>query len=108
MSKELLKKGGRADAHITVGPGEARRARSRLIVGDFGKVAGFTLMEVLVAIAIFVIVGALAMGGYNELVKQSDIVSVSAARTRAVQSTSRKNRAILLVLITSITAGAGD
>jgi general secretion pathway protein J len=47
---------------------------------------GFTLLEVLIAIAIFTIVGALAMGGYNELVKQSEIVGVSAARTRAVQS----------------------
>lgn len=43
-------------------------------------------MEILVAVAIFVIVGAMAMGGYNELVKQSDIVEVSATRTRAVQT----------------------
>jgi general secretion pathway protein J len=48
--------------------------------------AGFTLLEVLIAVAIFVIVGTLALGGYNELVKQSDIVDASAARTRAVQS----------------------
>jgi general secretion pathway protein J len=46
---------------------------------------GFTLMEVLVAVAIFVIVGALAFGGYNELSRQSDIVEAGAARTRAVQ-----------------------
>ena len=46
---------------------------------------GFTLLEVLIAVAIFVIVGALAMGGYNELVKQSEIVESSNARTRAVQ-----------------------
>jgi general secretion pathway protein J len=44
-------------------------------------------MEVLVAVAIFVIVGALAMGGYNQLAKQSDIVETSAKRTRAVQRT---------------------
>lgn len=80
----MSKEGKRADAHITVGPGEARTGRNGLCGGGVAK--GFTLMEVLVAIAIFVIVGALAMGGYNELVKQSDIVSVSAARTRAVQS----------------------
>jgi len=55
----------------------ARRRRAR----------GFTMMEVLVAVAIFVIVGALAMGGYNELVKQSDMVETSAKRTRAVQRT---------------------
>jgi general secretion pathway protein J len=50
------------------------------------RAAGFTLLEVLIAIAIFVIVGALAMGGYNELVKQSEIVADNANRTRAVQS----------------------
>jgi general secretion pathway protein J len=49
--------------------------------------SGFTLLEVLIAVAIFVIVGALAMGGYNELIKQSDHVGENAARTRAVQST---------------------
>lgn len=48
--------------------------------------AGFTLLEVLIAIAIFVVVGTLAMGGYNELVKQSEIVERSNARTRAVQN----------------------
>lgn len=47
---------------------------------------GFTLVEVLVAIFIFAIVAAIAMGGYNELAKQSDIVSEGAARTREVQS----------------------
>jgi general secretion pathway protein J len=47
---------------------------------------GFTLLEVLIAVAIFVVVGALAMGGYNELVKQSEIVAKSNARSRAVQS----------------------
>lgn len=52
--------------------------------------AGFTLVEVLVAVAIFVIVGALAMGGYNELVKQSDIVEANAKRTRAVQRTMQR------------------
>jgi general secretion pathway protein J len=44
------------------------------------------LLEVLIAVAIFVIVGALAMGGYNELVKQSDIVEASNKRSRQVQS----------------------
>ena len=47
---------------------------------------GFTLLEVLVAVAIFAIVGMLAMAGYNELITQSDIVERSASRTRAVQS----------------------
>jgi general secretion pathway protein J len=47
---------------------------------------GFTLIDVMVAVAIFVVVGALAMGGYNELIKQADIVERNAKRTRAVQS----------------------
>ncbi|HLS81816.1 MAG TPA: type II secretion system minor pseudopilin GspJ [Steroidobacter sp.] len=49
--------------------------------------SGFTLLEVLVAVAVFAIVGALAMGGYNELTRQSDIVEENASRTRAVQRT---------------------
>lgn len=51
-----------------------------------GTARGFTLLEVLIAVAIFVIVGMLAMTGYNELMSQSDRVEESAARTRAVQS----------------------
>ena len=47
---------------------------------------GFTLLEVLIAMAIFVVVGAMAMGGYNELVKQSEIVESSNVRSRAVQT----------------------
>ncbi len=50
------------------------------------RARGFTLLEVLVAVFIFAIVGMLAMGGYNELVKQSDIVESNASRTRAVQA----------------------
>jgi general secretion pathway protein J len=59
-------------------------------VRDSGRESGFTLVEVLVAIFIFAIVSAIAMGGYNELVKQSDIVDAGAARTRAVQQTMQR------------------
>ncbi|MGH8185818.1 MAG: type II secretion system minor pseudopilin GspJ [Steroidobacteraceae bacterium] len=55
-----------------------------------GRQRAFTLLEVLVAVAVFVIVGALAMTGYNELVKQSGMVESSAQRTRAVQDTVRR------------------
>jgi general secretion pathway protein J len=48
--------------------------------------AGFTLVEILVAMFIFAIVGVMAMGGYNELSKQRDILESTATRTRAVQS----------------------
>jgi general secretion pathway protein J len=47
---------------------------------------GFTLLEVLVAVAIFTVVGILAMTGYNELSDQSSRVETGAARVRAVQS----------------------
>lgn len=60
------------------------------VVRSSSRESGFTLVEVLVAIFIFAIVSAIAMGGYNELVKQSDIVDAGAARTRAVQQTMQR------------------
>ena len=50
------------------------------------KSLGFTLLEILVAIAIFAIVGMMAMLGYNELVSQSERIDAGAGRTRAIQS----------------------
>jgi len=47
---------------------------------------GFTLLELIVSIAIFTIVGALAMGGYNQLVKQSSIAQDKMQRVRKVQA----------------------
>jgi general secretion pathway protein J len=48
---------------------------------------GFTLLEVLVAVAIFAVLGMLAMTGYNQLAQQSDRLGESMKRTRAVQMT---------------------
>ena len=47
---------------------------------------GFTLLEVLVAVFIFAIVGMLAYGGYNQLARQSDILEAGASRTRMIQA----------------------
>jgi general secretion pathway protein J len=48
---------------------------------------GFTLVEVMVAIAIFVIIGAMAMGGYNNLAQRSEQAQLTAARSRDIQAT---------------------
>jgi len=47
--------------------------------------SGFTLLEVLVAMAIFAIVAYMAYGGFGAVLKQQQIVDASAARLRAVQ-----------------------
>ncbi len=47
---------------------------------------GFTLLEILVAIAIFAVVGTMAMVGYSELVSQSERIDAGAGRTRAIQA----------------------
>jgi general secretion pathway protein J len=46
---------------------------------------GFTLLEVLVAMAIFAVIGIMAMGGYNELSRQSERLKESMQRVRAIQ-----------------------
>lgn len=51
---------------------------------------GFTLLEILVAIAIFAIVAVLAYSGYSELTRQSERIEESAKRTRAIQSTMQR------------------
>jgi len=48
---------------------------------------GFTLIEVLVAIAVFTVVGILAMVGYNELVQQTSVARAAMQRVRSVQMT---------------------
>ncbi len=47
---------------------------------------GFTLLEILVAVAIFAIVGMLALGGYSQLMSQSERIDEGAKRTRAIQA----------------------
>jgi general secretion pathway protein J len=47
--------------------------------------AGFTLLEVLIAVAIFAVVSIMALGGYNQLITQSERINANNARTRAVQ-----------------------
>jgi general secretion pathway protein J len=55
-------------------------------VPEHMRTRGFTLLEVLVAVVIFGIISILAYGGYNQLIRQSEIVESSATRTRAIQS----------------------
>jgi general secretion pathway protein J len=49
------------------------------------KSLGFTLIEILVAIAIFTVVGILAMAGYNQLSHQAELANDRMQRVRAVQ-----------------------
>jgi general secretion pathway protein J len=46
---------------------------------------GFTLLELLVAMAIFAVIGVMAMGGYMQLAKQKERLEVNMQRIRAVQ-----------------------
>ena len=47
--------------------------------------SGFTLLELLVAMAIFAILGTLALSGYTELQRQSEYAEQRLERTREVQ-----------------------
>lgn len=47
--------------------------------------AGFTLLELLVAVAIFSVVGVLALSGYTQLQRQSEYAEQRLDRTRQVQ-----------------------
>jgi general secretion pathway protein J len=53
---------------------------------NISRARGFTLLEVLVAVAIFAIVGVLAFSGYGEITRQAERLSASTARTRAIQT----------------------
>jgi general secretion pathway protein J len=49
------------------------------------RCGGFTLMELLVAMAIFAIIGSMALSGYTELQRQSEYAEQRLERTREVQ-----------------------
>jgi general secretion pathway protein J len=51
---------------------------------------GFTLLELIVAVAIFGIVSALAYTGLDAVIRQQEIVNVSTDRLRSVQYTMRR------------------
>jgi len=51
---------------------------------------GFTLIEVMVAVALFAVVSTLALSGYNELSRQSRRLEQSMTRVRAIQSTMQR------------------
>jgi type II secretion system protein J len=62
-----------------IAPG-MRRARRRGCV----PAGGFTLLEVLVAIAIFAFVGVMALSGYTQLQKQTEYQQQRLERVREV------------------------
>ena len=49
------------------------------------RAGGFTLLELLVAVAIFAVVGVLALSGYTQLQKQAEYADQRLERTREVQ-----------------------
>ena len=53
------------------------------------RAAGFTLIEVLVAVAIVAVIGVLALGGLSEVIRQQTVASERADRWRAIQFATR-------------------
>ena len=54
-------------------------------IGVTGRSRGFTLIEILVAMAIFAFVGVMALSGYTQLQKQSEYQQQRLERVREVQ-----------------------
>jgi general secretion pathway protein J len=65
--------------------------RSRIDTGSVGRrvAAGFTLLELLVAMAVFAVIGAMALGGLNAVVGQGEIARLQMARLAALQRAMR-------------------
>lgn len=55
------------------------------MMNRMARAAGFTLLELLVAIAIFAIVAAMALTGYTQLQRQSEYADQRLERTRELQ-----------------------
>jgi len=55
-----------------------------------GRSTGFTLLEILVAMAVFAIFAYMAYGGFNAVARQQAIIAESAERLRQVQYTMRR------------------
>jgi general secretion pathway protein J len=53
------------------------------------RAAGFTLLELLVAMAVFAVIGAMALGGLNAVVGQGEIAAQQMARLAALQRAMR-------------------
>lgn len=64
-----------------------------------GRQAGFTLLELLVAIAIFAVVAVMAYGGLNTVITQSSIVRSQTAQLEATQAGLRRLRADLVYAV---------
>ena len=62
--------------------------RPRLFTGSLQR--GFTLLEILVAVAIFGIVAYMSYGGLDAVIRQHEIVSESATRLRNLQYAMRR------------------